>query len=568
MTDLVTLSRWLIDSPDYEVAARKGVTASRSEFKHEVNGWLNILASRNGQRWAVYHEDAMVFAAILFALWQLGRTACIPGDNRPGNVQRLQTFVDGLVGDFDSDAVVTADPASQPTETKFDWKVVDPQLVGLEVFTSGSTGEPEAIAKTIQQLELEVETLQALWPEQGGDAVLATVSHQHMYGLTFRLFWPLCSARAFERDIIEYTEDITHLGCHYRYFSLVSSPSHLARMNASADWNKIKGRCRYAVSSAALLQRSDSLTAGEFLAAPVREIYGSSETGAIAWRIQQQSAEDALWQPLPKLELSADESGHLIVNAPYLLIKNYRLSDRVTFSNTNTFKLLGRSDRIVKVEGKRISLSAIEKHLMTHGWVKSARALTIQRRRVESAVVVELGAAGLQVLADRGTKFLIEKFRALLCRYLEPVALPRRWRFVAQMPFNSQGKIPLQALQQMFESKTKVDWPDTSMLDLQETELTMRCLIPPELIYFEGHFPNNPILPGIVQVHWAEAYGRQHLAIEGVFDRLEVIKFQQVIAPAATVDLTLRYDARKAKLHFCYESERGPHSSGRICFRV
>jgi 3-hydroxymyristoyl/3-hydroxydecanoyl-(acyl carrier protein) dehydratase len=94
----------------------------------------------------------------------------------------------------------------------------------------------------------------------------------------------------------------------------------------------------------------------------------------------------------------------------------------------------------------------------------------------------------------------------------------------------------------------------------------MHCRIPPGLDYFDGHIDGRPILPGIVQLHWAEAFGRRWLAVSGRFECLEVIKFQKVILPYYEVQISLDFDAASGKLNFCYESERGVHSRGRICF--
>ncbi|WP_315982745.1 hypothetical protein [Aliamphritea spongicola] len=60
-------------------------------------------------------------------------------------------------------------------------------------------------------------------------------------------------------------------------------------------------------------------------------------------------------------------------------------------------------------------------------------------------------------------------------------------------------------------------WPEviSQTQDGQIAELT--CRIPAELVYFDGHFEHHPILPGITQVHWAERFGRDLLAVKGRF---------------------------------------------------
>src|SRR5262249_57841827 len=70
---------------------------------------------------------------------------------------------------------------------------------GLVLFTSGSTGAPQAIPKKLFQLFREVATLEAQFGQLlGGSEIIATVSHQHIYGLLFNVLWPLTAGRAIQ----------------------------------------------------------------------------------------------------------------------------------------------------------------------------------------------------------------------------------------------------------------------------------------------------------------------------------------------------------------------------------
>ena len=197
--------------------------------------------------------------------------------------------------------------------------------------------------------------------------------------------------------------------------------------------------------------------------------------------------------------------------------------------------------------------------------IKNARALTLERKRVETVVVIQLSEVGERQLSHNGRKPLLKIFKELLREHFEAVVLPRRWRFVEQMPYNSQGKLPMDVLQAMFV-KESVKWPKIAYEHLVNEKAEIQCYIQNELIYFDGHFDNNPVLPGIVQVHWAEAFGRRLFAFSGRFKSLEVVKFQKVIVPGLTVTVTLKYNDVSDKLLFQYESDKGVHSSGRICF--
>jgi 3-hydroxymyristoyl/3-hydroxydecanoyl-(acyl carrier protein) dehydratase len=75
-----------------------------------------------------------------------------------------------------------------------------------------------------------------------------------------------------------------------------------------------------------------------------------------------------------------------------------------------------------------------------------------------------------------------------------------------------------------------------------------------------------PILPGVVQVDWAIALGRDCFALPPRFAGLHALKFQRVIQPEQLVHLELEHDAAKGSLSFRYVSSAGQHASGRIVF--
>ena len=270
MAKLIPLSSWLNEQPENIIAIHKSKSATTQDFLLRVQYWINVLHDQQGSRCAVYHSDAFEFLAILFALWQLDRTACIPGDNRPGTVQRLKNHVDAFVGEFPDGLTAASNIVDEDQVGTKQWRNLKPDFVALEIYTSGSTGEPKPITKTIAQIERELAVIESLWPGQQECVVLSTVSHQHLYGMTFRLFWPFSAGLTFARKLCEYSEDIVHQAKHHSAFSLISSPSHLARMNTAVNWNELAGRCHYVISAAAPLAREDSLNVAQLLNAPVR----------------------------------------------------------------------------------------------------------------------------------------------------------------------------------------------------------------------------------------------------------------------------------------------------------
>lgn len=104
-------------------------------------------------------------------------------------------------------------------------------------------------------------------------------------------------------------------------------------------------------------------------------------------------------------------------------------------------------------------------------------------------------------------------------------------------------------------------------LQQQETRAELMLRVDADLFWFRGHFPGQPLLPGVAQLDWVIHYGTRLLAPGKVFASVENIKFQQPILPGSTLKLTLDWQAEKG-LSFQYLRVQGQQlyvaSSGKI----
>lgn len=110
----------------------------------------------------------------------------------------------------------------------------------------------------------------------------------------------------------------------------------------------------------------------------------------------------------------------------------------------------------------------------------------------------------------------------------------------------------------------KCIYPEVLTTSRTDESVVLTLLAPEELVYFDGHFDQASLLPGVVQIDWAVHFGRQLFSCSGEFSGLEVIKFKEVISPNQQVVLTLQFKENKNKLLFSYQSDSGACSSGRI----
>lgn len=513
------------------------------------------LRSRNITRLALHLEDAGELAIALLGAWRAGVTVLLPADLQPATRQRLADQADLWLTDQAGDSVLAellgeALPAAP----------LDLDQCRLLLCTSGSSGEPKLIEKHLRQLANEVEVLEDQWGAELGQAcIIGSVAAQHIYGLLFRVLWPLCAGRPLLRRTLPFPEDIQLASREHADFCLVASPALLKRMGDNLDWPALS-RVRRVFSSGGPLPAEAAQQLQQRLDQAPTEIYGSSETGGIAWR-----QGGSLWQPFVGVELSQDEQGALRIASPCLPPGHVeQTADAARIQADGRFELLGRLDRIVKLEEKRISLPMLESALSEHPFVSEARLSVIEDNRAFLAALVALSDAGLHALRNQGRRALTQALRKHLAQYCEALALPRRWRLVRQMPCNAQGKLPQAQLEALLR-RPRCLTPERLGERQEDDQWHLELGVPVDLAHFSGHFPQTPVLPGVVQIDWAISLARQ--LIENLpprFQGMEVLKFQQLARPGDRLQLTLRFDAQRSKLHFSYRNGDAPCSSGRI----
>jgi acyl-coenzyme A synthetase/AMP-(fatty) acid ligase/3-hydroxymyristoyl/3-hydroxydecanoyl-(acyl carrier protein) dehydratase len=512
------------------------------------------LQSRGVKRLAVHLEDAADLAIALLGAWRAGVSVLLPADLQAQTRQRWSQEVDLWLTDQPGDARL-----NDFTQPGLPGAELDLDQCSLSLCTSGSSGEPKRIDKTLRQLANEVEALEQLWGADLGEAcIIGSVATQHIYGLLFRVLWPLCAGRPFVRRQLAFSEDLQRASREHPAFAWVASPALLKRMGDNLDWPALSAVRRVFSSGGALpLEAAQSLQ--QRLQQWPTEILGSSETGGIAWR-----QGESLWQPFAGVELSQHSDGALLIASPYLPVGHVEHSaDAARIAADGRFELLGRLDRIVKLEEKRISLPMLEQALVDHDWVAEARLGVVQENRASLGALLVLSKSGLFALREHGRRGLTETLRKHLSQHCEALALPRRWRLLRQMPLNSQGKLA-QADVEALLLAARPKSPEVLEQSASDGEWSLQLSVPPDLAYFSGHFPKAPVLPGVVQVEWALNLGRQLLKLDGAFAGMEVLKFQQLVRPGDEIQLHLRFDAERSKLYFAYRNATATCSSGRI----
>ncbi len=179
---MISLSQCaLLENDQRPVAVHAGQTMDGSRFHADVAGQAAAFKQQSQQRYALYYEAAYPFAVIFYALLHAGKQVWIAGNNRPANADRLTGEGCRLLGDWPGRQIAPETPAKMPLKLK----ALDLGKAQLIIYTSGSSGQPKAIAKTLLQLQREVEVLEQLW----GDAV--ATGDRSSNGQSSTYLWPV-----------------------------------------------------------------------------------------------------------------------------------------------------------------------------------------------------------------------------------------------------------------------------------------------------------------------------------------------------------------------------------------
>ena len=430
------------DDLDAPLARRDGQPVSRRQYLADVQA----LAARLPDAGPMLNvtADRYRFAVGLGAAMLRGQNNLMPPNHTPDTVARLRALFPSTYALTDGDAPGMPLPLVRHPDTPADAAgfaavpQIDAGALAAQVLTSGSTGAPLPHAKHWGLLVRNARAgAQRLARQMGrtslaGVTLVATVPAQHMYGFESTLLVALLGGAAIDTARPFYPADIAAaLARAPRPCMLVTTPFHLKTLLDSGvalpPIDLIL--CATAPLSPQLAARAEAL-----LGAPLLEIYGCTEAGQVASR---RTTEGAEWHTYDGLAISGDgaeavvQGGH--VPQPTLL------ADVLEVVDAQTFRLLGRSNDLINIAGKRSSLGHLNYHLNSIAgvhdgafWLPPDAPSGSVVRPVAFVVAPELGAQALQ-----------ERVLGGLRERIDAAFLPRRIVAVAALPREpGTGKLP------------------------------------------------------------------------------------------------------------------------------
>jgi acyl-coenzyme A synthetase/AMP-(fatty) acid ligase len=426
-------------------------TWTLGQLRHDVTMLVDTLRQQEGERWALCFENSYLFIVALLALLHAGKTPVIPGHSRVSQLEEQQSLFSGVLSDrtldFHGKLIVVA--SSHQTASRWAPLPEIDESRFVELFTSGSTGTPRRVMKHIVSLDREARLLADRFGERlTGCSVVASVVPQHLYGLTFRIVLPMALGLPLHAAMLYYAEQLAALP-HDRHYLFISSPAFLKRLDTELPAPPV----RMLISAGGMLPWCDVATTAGWLNIWPDEIYGSTETGILAWRHRQQ--DNVPWLAFPGVIFHQEDEACRVTSPLIHEEEGLQLDDILHFDSEGLFSIAGRRGRVVKIEEKRISLNEIERRLLELDGICEAAVLPVTRGGRQ-------GIGALLVLDDavRQRGYMQDKkaqefaWRRALLPWLEPVAVPRYWRIVDEMPVNSMNKRVYAQLEELFHENS------------------------------------------------------------------------------------------------------------------
>ncbi len=310
--------------------------------------------------------------------------------------------------------------------------VIDGEQLIAIAFTSGSTGTPKANPKYWNELVVGADKAIARFnikPDKLS-ALVATVPAQHMYGLETSILTPwragvmIHTGRPFfPRDVVEALASLPAPR------ALITTPLHLrACLKADLNWPELA----FIISATAPLSSDLARQAERLLDTRVLEIFGCSEAGSIASR---QTTVDSCWH------LYEGMSVRMVDQIAYIeaeqLCQSVPLGDRIEVVDPRYFRLLGRSEEMINIAGKRTSLSDLNHKLNAIDGVEDG-----------AFVMPDVAADDTTRLAAFVVAPTRDEAAIMQClkRGIDAVFLPRPLYKIDALPRNETGKLPRAAL--------------------------------------------------------------------------------------------------------------------------
>lgn len=417
------------------------------------------------------------------------------------------------------------------------------------LFTSGSTGVPKKVKKNLRNIIDEAAALidvMGIGTDKRRHVITSTTAN-HMYGLSC---WFMTALWGYEQFLLDTTEVLYPDAVDLDDKVLISTPTFLDKF---FKFDVPLTRPPRLIMSAGDKLKLDTYKYIESFNTCVMEIYGCTETGTIAYK---KTSDKKFFDCIPDTTIDIDEKSQLIIKSPYFLEDSITLFDVVKKIDEKSFIPLHRADRTLKIQEKRINAIEIENYILATGLIESCYCLKHGEKLACAAVLNEKGKA---IYLDKnlgGRTNLIKQLKAVVKDKSE--IIPQKWRFVHEIPKTNMSKNDKEKINALFDVNLSLplvlDYNRTTEEAIYDIVFSKCCN------FFDGHFKDFPILPGVVQLYFAHRFAKESFGDNILESPAKKVKFSHIIRPDEKIKLSLKLSGRN--IVFNYQKDNIICSSG------
>jgi long-chain acyl-CoA synthetase len=342
-------------------------------------------------------------------------------------------------------------------------------------YSSGSSGQPKCVVRTQSHLIAETDSLASTVHVGHGDAIYCAIPLCHAHGLSNCLVLALCNGAKLvildpqyspdgrkelplplrRREILKAIQDES--------VSIIPGIPFLFALMAESSTPALRASgLRLCFSAGSPLPRETYERFLHCYGLPLRQLYGTTETGAVALNVAEtvDSTWDSVGHPLPSCEIMVDGrstgaaegevairskamcdgyTGQPHLSGPHFSDGWFRPGDLARRDEDGTLRVTGRTRKFIVSAGHKIDPAEVETALLAHAGVREVLVVGIDHPSAG-----ELITAFVVLHGDIRTD---EVELASYCRArLAPHKVPKAFRFLERLPRTPLGKVSLNLL--------------------------------------------------------------------------------------------------------------------------
>lgn len=406
--------------------------------------------------------------------------------------------------------------------------------------TGGTVSDGKLVEKTFANMLTEANDIAVELGIGSGLNFISTTTAEHLFGFTFHYMLPYVTGNITHTERIHYPENI-----NFDNAVLVTTPSFLEAMR-KYDSHPVKNP-KIIISAGAKLE-TPTFEFAKTIADEVFEIYGSTESGVIAYR-KTPNEKLKLFSGIKILETGKD---YTKLETNYSKKSLVTVEDRIKLID-NKIEFLGRSGRVLKIQEKRIAADIMEAEIKKSDYIDSVYCFEYETK---------LAAFG--VLSDKGKEFLLQNDKLSLTKILkselknEFEIVPQKWIFFDEIPKKENGKINKKFIKECFDRNLSL--PLILDRNIYADFACFKIVFINNSNFFKGHFEGFPILAGVVQLFYANWFAQLAFGKDCRCGQIRKIKYSNIIRPAKVV--YLEFKKTENNISYKYYDDEFIYSSG------